>query len=529
MATKLEKYVDDDLITTALMFAGYTQQDIQDRLARSGSVRGVLDSLTASTDDATRHKAGLITGYLNNLGTEHLEKLMVEGAGLSKADVEQSIYWAQQETGGVATPTLDRVLYHLGGITGRTQDQRSVNFAATVRPGLQALGRADAGLMTTRTQYRTGKRPAPTLASGAPMWTDNRAPSGPGARNYSPPPGSPPPPTTPTPPAKSGGIVPAPAGSAAKKAGATDGAGTAAAMMGLDASSLPHPMTPAEAEEVINKKYGYMGALLKDPDIHKILYGVADGSIAPDQFQNQLMATDWYRNQNEAQQAYKMLEATHPSELQAKITSGSDDVKSFAVGMGFTLDDATAKEIATSALSQGWDPTQTRTAVASHYTYQSGKSAVAGVAEQLKTKAADYLTPLSDEAITKWGNQLISGTATMDNFVDYARTQAKAQYPGLGTWLDQDPSRTVKQFVDPYAQQASNILEVPPGQIDFTSPKYQALFGKLDPKTGDRSVMTGPEWASYLKQQPEWQYTSNAHETVANLTATLAKTFGTVG
>jgi len=196
--------------------------------------------------------------------------------------------------------------------------------------------------------------------------------------------------------------------------------------------------------------------------------------------------------------------------------------------MGFKVDDATANEIANSALTMGWDPTQLKQAVASHYTYVTGKSANAGIAEQLKAKAADYLMPLSDDTVTKWGQQLINGTSSMDQFVDYARTSAKAQYPGLGAWLDQDPTRTVKQFVDPYAQSASNILELPASQIDFTKPKYQALFGKLDPKTGDTSIMTGPEWSQYLKQQPEWQYTKNAHDTVAGLTDTLAKTFGEV-
>lgn len=327
-------------------------------------------------------------------------------------------------------------------------------------------------------------------------------------------------PVTPAPP-----ITPAPLGSAAaKKAGAPGGTKVVA-----DVTTLPKPMSPAEAENIIKNQYGYMGSLMDEPDIHKILYGIADGSIAPTEFQHQVMATDWYQHRNDAQVAYETLKSTHPEQLKATIQSSADNLKSSALAMGFTLTDEDANSIATSALSMGWDDAQTRNALGAHYQYTTGQTPVAGVAKTLKTTAANFLVPVSDQALTQWGQQMIQGTATMDQFEDYARTQAKAQYPGLGAWLDADPTRNMKQFVDPYQQQASNILEIPPDQIDFTSPKYQALFGKLDPKTGDKSVMTGPEWATYLKQQPEWQYTKNAHDTVAGLTDTLAKTFGTVG
>lgn len=332
--------------------------------------------------------------------------------------------------------------------------------------------------------------------------------------------GAPTGPVTPAP-----GITPAPL--AAGAAGTTGAAGGKSAVG--DVTKLPQPLNPADAEALIRQKYGYMGSLLDNPDIHKILYGIADGSIAADQFQNQLMTTDWFKTRNDAQQAWEVLKASKPAEAQAQLKTSVDSIQSFAVSMGFQIDDATANEIATSAMSMGWDEKQAKQAVASHYQYVTGKSAVAGIAQTLKAKAADYLMPMGDDTITQWGQQLINGTSSVDDFTDFARNSAKGQFPGLGAWLDQDPTRTMKQFVDPYAQQASNILEVPADQIDFTQPKYQALFGKLDPKTGDRSVMTGPEWGSYLKQQPEWQYTKNAHDTVSNLTDTLAKTFGMVG
>jgi hypothetical protein len=399
-----------------------------------------------------------------------------------------------------------------------------INATEEVRHASQMTGRASGTISsmsdTTFRQYATSQQ-ATYIGKG-----DVRAGAG------GPAPGIPAPLPgdirTPPPPGGTPGLTPAPPGSAATKGGAAGRVGGAGGLLG-DTSTLPRPMNPEEAEALIRQRYGYMGSLLDIPDIHRILYGVADGSIAPDEFDHQLMATDWAKTRNDAQQAWEILKATKPTEAQTQLTASADQIKGFAVGLGFTLDDATAKEIATSAISMGWDPTQTRSAVASHYQFVTGQSATAGIAQQLKAKAADYLLPMSDQALTQWGQQLISGTASMDNFTDYARTQAKAQYPGLGAWLDQDPTRTVKQFTDPYAQQAAQILEIPPDQVDFTNPKYQALFGKLDPKTGERSIMTGPEWSAYLKQQPDWQYTKNAHDTVSNLTATLAKTFGQVG
>lgn len=376
------------------------------------------------------------------------------------------------------------------------------------------------------------RQPLPFLDRGqvAPTAVPAAAPTGDreGYRPTAPRPTEPAQPSPGQPPPS--GVIPSPAGSAAKKAGAAGAPGGLGGKTVVpDLSQIPKPMSFDDAAKIINDRYGYMGSLLQNPDINKIMHGLVDGTIAPDQFQNRLMATDWYRNQSDAQQAWVVLEATHPEEAKAKVTETAGNVKSFAVAMGFTIDDATANEITTSALKGGWDQTQLRSSIGSHYSFTTGTSAVSGIAEEVKKKAADFLVPLSDQTITQWGQQIISGTSTIQDFNDYARNAAKAQYPGLSAWLDQDPERTVKQFVDPYAEQAARVLEIPADSIDFTSPKYAALFGKLDPKTGDRSIMTGPEWNSYLKQQEEWQYTNNAHDTIANLTDTLAKTFGMVG
>ncbi len=493
------KNVSNQQVLDALKARGYTFPDD-------------LDTRGVQTQEFRRR----INDYLNGSGQANRVDIFGLGVRTAKdvvlADQAYSPgdrFTRRLAAYGVDQQDIDRITKEAQSSPGSSYDEGTLAQAAYKVLGYDNKAYV-AGTASIPGAPRGAPTPAPAPAPGAP--------AAPGAAPAGPPGALPKPPVTAAPK-----ITPAPKGTAG------GGAGGAGKPPIGDTSTLPRPMNPAEAEAFIRQHYGYMASLLDIPDIHKILTGVATGEIAPDEFDHQLLATDWARTRNDAQQAWQILKATKPAQAEAQLTASGDEIKNFAVGLGFTLDDPTAKDIATSAMSMGWDPNQTRSAVASHYQYVTGKSANAGIAAQLATKAQDFLIPLGDQALTQWGQQIISGTSSMDQFVDYARNIAKGQYSGLGAWLDQDPTRTVKQYITPYANQAAEILETPADQIDFTKPKYAALFGKLDPKTGERSIMTGPEWASYLKQQPDWQYTKNAHETVSNLTSTLAQTFGTVG
>lgn len=331
-------------------------------------------------------------------------------------------------------------------------------------------------------------------------------------------PGAPAAPTTP--------VTPSPVGSAAAKAAAAGTAGAAGAAGKADTSTLAKPMSPAEAETIVKQKYGFMGALLDNPDIHKVMLGIADGSIAPANFQNALMGTNWYQTHNDAQHAWLTLDATDHTEALKQTTDKVAGLKQMAGSWGLTLSDADAQEMATQGLTGGWSDQDYRNGIASHYVYATGTTPLTGVTNQIKGIAANYLVGMDDQSMTKWGQQLITGDKTTDDFTDYARQMASAAHPGLGAWLNADPTRDVKQFLAPYASTASNVLETPANQIDFNNPKYANVFGKLDPKTGEQQILTGPEWESYLRTLPEWQQTDNAHQAVGQLTDKLIQDLG---
>jgi hypothetical protein len=532
----LEKYVDDDLIVTAMLFGGVSQQELTERLGRNGgNIRAALEDLDSPTaGDQARKRYSLITGYLNNLGTEHLKKLMAEGAGLDKNDVEQAVYWAQRDTGGTATPTLDQVLYHLGGATGRTKTQGAISFAATVRPTLQAVGRGDTGLMTTRTQYRTGQRPGP-----APP----------------PPPAGQPAPPAPTPGAPApGGFAPNTPGAgqytyrgearptqplqqpAPKQPGGTLGgtlAGTTTQGQqtpGIKAlPSLSPNASDAEVEKYIRKWYGYSAWILDVPELRGKMLELgrefAGSDVDEARIEGALTGTEWWKTHEADQRLAIEEKMSDPATYNTKVEGKYRALATLTGTAGFSIPEGRLREIAITAYDAGWDNNEMRSALAAEFDYDptTGAQDTSALVGDLRQLASDYLVPLSEQTIDQWGKQIIAGTATNEGFTQYAKGVAKQMFGHYAA--DIDAGRTVKQLADPFVQTAARDLELTADQIDLMDPKWRKAL-ELDPETGQPMQLS--KWQRTIRSDSSygWDYTQNARAEASEFAKKIAEAFG---
>ncbi|MBA2707819.1 MAG: hypothetical protein H0U59_08465 [Gemmatimonadaceae bacterium] len=119
---------------------------------------------------------------------------------------------------------------------------------------------------------------------------------------------------------------------------------------------------------------------------------------------------------------------------------------------------------------------------------------------------------------------MMKGTANEATFKSYLIEQAKSLYPMLTAPLDAGIS--VRQYAEPYVQDAASLWELPPDAINLNDPKFLAAFGKVDGKTGERQVMSRGEWADYLRSRPEYAKTKQATAAGAGLAEEIARTFG---
>jgi hypothetical protein len=85
--------------------------------------------------------------------------------------------------------------------------------------------------------------------------------------------------------------------------------------------------------------------------------------------------------------------------------------------------------------------------------------------------------------------------------------------------------------VNPYKQIAAQTLEVPPESVNFMEPKWRSALDQVDPKTGQRTVMTLTDWTAKIKTDSSYGYdkTQQGINEAAKLTNDLLGKFGMVG
>jgi len=117
---------------------------------------------------------------------------------------------------------------------------------------------------------------------------------------------------------------------------------------------------------------------------------------------------------------------------------------------------------------------------------------------------------------------------TREQYIEYAKNTAKSLFPTLSSVIDSGV--TVKQYADPYLEQASQTLEIPKESIDLRDPKYRKFLDRVGPD-GKHSAMALWEVQDLIKQDPVYGYdhTIGAQKEAADFTTQLLKTFGKIG
>ena len=151
----------------------------------------------------------------------------------------------------------------------------------------------------------------------------------------------------------------------------------------------------------------------------------------------------------------------------------------------------------------------------------------------MKADARNWLVPLSDDALQTWGQGLISGTVTQEQWSQYLRDSAKSLMPQLSTLIDQhqgDPNFSVSTYADPYKQRAVSLLGIQADQVDLNDPsnKWRQALDTVDPKTGERRIMSLAEWDTKLKTDPTFGYdkTQNGIKDGLALAGAIKTSFG---
>jgi hypothetical protein len=293
---------------------------------------------------------------------------------------------------------------------------------------------------------------------------------------------------------------------------------------------LPANATPQQVKNAVASQFGYLSAFLDDPEVGPILQKAAKEGWDTATLQGALFKTNFWQKHSANQRQFDAQTKLDPATQREQIQSTAADLQAQARKTGLTLTPAQYGQIATDSLKYGWNAQQTSNALLSEgkldYSGKQGPSQIAAVMDGLRGTAKSYFVPVSDQALSGWAKQVVSGQISQGDFDAYVKTQAKSLFPGLSTAIDRGV--TVDQYVDPYRQLAAQTLEIPPSNIDFTNPKFNKALFQKDPKTGDNTSMSLSDFGTYLRGLPEYAKTAKANDDVAQFGTQLLNTFGKI-
>lgn len=145
--------------------------------------------------------------------------------------------------------------------------------------------------------------------------------------------------------------------------------------------------------------------------------------------------------------------------------------------------------------------------------------------QQLQQDQADYGYQWKPQQLAYYARSIVDGTTTIDTYKQQLIDWAKSAFPALAKQID--AGQTVSDLASPYIQSMSNLLEVDPGTLNLYTPAIRkALQGVTDPATKQREAVPLWQFEDQVRQDPRWQYTQNAKDTMSTALLKIGSDFG---
>lgn len=318
-------------------------------------------------------------------------------------------------------------------------------------------------------------------------------------------------------------------------------AGPGATTTTNDSTNTPNPQVPGindipALDAYIRQNFGTDAWLLDIPDVKSVLENAVANQESTAQIQAAIQQTQWWKTTSQAVKNYEQQSANNPADY-SFTTPGSTasqtlaQVQSTAAQAGVNLDPTQAQSLAQSFMKFGWTTQQLDQAIGSLATSNaSGQGNAEGIAQQLKSLAAQYYINPTAPTLNAWTQNIAAGTQTVQQFQAQMSQNAALKWTGYAPQLQS--GYTMQQLTDSLRTEAAKTMEVDPNSIDFVNnPMYSKILDYVPPDSnnGVHRVMTLSEMDKYLKSSTPYGYTQNARDQAASLEQAITQTFGKVG
>lgn len=277
-------------------------------------------------------------------------------------------------------------------------------------------------------------------------------------------------------------------------------------------------------------QYGTQAALVNsDPQLKSIFDQAVASKWTPARFQAEFQNSNWYKNHAESWRAAETARLADPGTWQQSLTNLSNQIRQRATGMGIVLDDAQVSKLAEQTAFLSWnkgvDDTTLRTHIIEVGKITGGGGEAAQTINKLKSYASSMGIKYNDDWYTTQTEAILSGKATIDQSVSSIKDIAKSKYAAIADQID--AGSTVAQVASPYVNTMANILEISPDSVDLNDPHINKALTNLS--QDNKPAMT-PLWQfeTQLRQDPRWNYTKNARDSVDSTARSILQNFGLV-
>jgi hypothetical protein len=133
-----------------------------------------------------------------------------------------------------------------------------------------------------------------------------------------------------------------------------------------------------------------------------------------------------------------------------------------------------------------------------------------------------YFSQVADTTV----ENALTGVITGEDVQRQQRELAKTKYGHLGNLIDQ--GFTLEELASPFKQQAAQLLERSPDNINMGEAMFEAAYNYGDP--GQKRMMTTGEWEIMLRSDAKygWDKTENAKREARQLASSISQAFGKV-
>lgn len=279
------------------------------------------------------------------------------------------------------------------------------------------------------------------------------------------------------------------------------------------------PLDPAATETI---KARFPGALiyLNNPEVSALLERAVAEEWAPETFEANLKATQWYMKTTDSQRVWYAIESGNPGEATNRVNARKQQIRTYLYQLGAPeIDDNTIGSYAWQSLRDGWSESDLRYNVATI----ANPAATSAATIDVRKIASEYMIQPTDAQMGEYTRKSYAGQIDEAGLRSLFAKQAAGQFPSLADIIAE--GHTPADYFDPYKQMISKYTNTPPDQIDMNSNTWTRIVSHATPE-GKVRPMTIDEAKRYVRSTNEFANSSTGQAELASYQTDFAKMLG---